>query len=85
MEINNKALAEQILEGLDLGDRTIVSLQLDNRFFNLAFIKECLTEIQQLEMAMKVQLVEGPSPLQKLALYLLLDSSSIFIPEKTDA
>jgi hypothetical protein len=57
------------------GTLNVIRLFFENPFFNGDFIAQCITEAEALSAT-----GSKPSPLQKLALYALLDSAYIFNP-----
>jgi hypothetical protein len=74
--MNDKEIIQEMRETLvAVGDASLVKLTLVNGFFTEAFVKDCINSISM--MNVRIMLGENPSPLERLAIRVLMDSANI--------
>lgn len=74
-------LFEQLEHTLIGHGRPVVHLDLTNKFFNVEFVEQCINEFANVS-AMSQAGVNRVSPLERLAIMLLLDSAGIDLPQE---
>lgn len=74
-------LFEQLEHTLIGHGRPVVHLDLTNKFFNVEFVEQCINEFANVS-AMSQSSIGSVSPLERLAIMLLLDSAGIDLPQE---
>lgn len=59
------------------GTAPVVRLDLNNKYFDEAFVQRCVDEVEKLVRMDGPMGLGGPSPLERLAIHLLMDSAGI--------
>lgn len=74
-------LFEQLEHNLIGRSRSVVHLDLTNKFFTAEFVEQCINEFAKVS-AMTQAGINRVSPLERLAIMLLLDSAGIDLPQE---
>ena len=74
-------LFEQLEHTLIGHGRPVVHLDLTNKFFNVEFVEQCINEFAKVSVMSQAG-VNRVSPLERLAIMLLLDSAGIDLPQE---